>query len=74
MGDPHDITNEIYYKKKYSSTLPTLKESFFVMAGLILFKFLFVYFPTSLKFGIGLRKHIGVATRPPILSGEEVKK
>ena len=34
------------------------KTSFFVMTGLILFIFPFVYFPTSLKFGMGLWKHI----------------
>ena len=51
MGDPHDLTIDIYEEKKWSKLTAFWKISVFVMASLIiLLKFLFVYFPTGLKF------------------------
>ena len=61
MGDPDDLTIDIYGKKKYSSKLTTFfqkLQSLFVASLIILFKFLFVYFPPGLKLRMNPKKRI----------------
>ena len=66
MGDPHDLINEIYNEKKYSSMVTTFsKISVFVMLSLIiLYKFLFDVFSPGLKFGMDPQKQINFSILP----------
>ena len=54
MGDPHDLINEIYYKKKYPSMVNTFSKFQLLLSSALnyYFNFCFTYFPPSLKFGM----------------------